>query len=139
MRGDGMRGNGVAVVGIQRMRDVLADLSYRAEAGTSAAADARSDVLNRAQGVLGAYPEGASASLDRFFSSWQKLNLTPQDPAARADVLDSGQQLASALNDASGQLDQISADTGTRMQDAVARSTPSRSTSPGSTSRSPTP
>lgn len=119
VRGDGMRGTGVTVVAISRLRDVLADLSYRAEASTSAAADARSSVMSRAEVVLGQYPNGASASLDSFFASWDRLSLTPQDPAARANVLDAGRQIAAALGSAAGQLDQLSADVGARMQASV--------------------
>ncbi len=103
-RGDGMRGTGITVVSIDRLRDLLSDLSFRAESSNAASTAVRADVTARAQGVLGTYPAGAPAALDRFFASWNQLSLTPQDPSARAAVLDAGQQLALSLNSASEQL-----------------------------------
>lgn len=119
VRGDGMRGNGVTVLGISRLRDVLADLSYRAEAGASGAADARTAVLSRAEVALGQFPDGASASLSSFYKAWDQLNTAPQNPAARAAVLNTGRQVASDLAAAAGQLDTLSDDTGAKMIDTV--------------------
>ena len=119
IRGDGMRGNGVTIVSIDRMRDLLADLSYRNDAATSGAAAARADVLARAEGVLGAYPNGAPRALDDFYASWDQLNVAPDSPAARANVLDAGRQVASALASASGRLDQLTEDMGERIRTTV--------------------
>ena len=119
VRGDGMRGTGVTVLSIDRLRDSLSDLSFRAEAGTAGGAAVRADILSRAQSVLGTYPDGATAALDRFFASWDQLSLTPQDPSARAHVLDSGRQLATALNTAVSQLDRLVQDTGKRIGEDV--------------------
>lgn len=119
MRGDGMRGNGVTIVSIDRMRDLLADLSYRNDAATAGAASARADVLSRAEGVLGRYPSGTTEALDRFFAAWDQLSLTPQDPAARANVLDAGRQIADSLGSAATQLAQLTDDIGARLRTSV--------------------
>lgn len=119
VRGDGMRGTGVAVVSIDRLRDVLSDLSFRAESGTAAATKTRTELLGRAEGVLGTYPAGAPAALDRFFAAWDQLSLTPTDPSARAHVLDSGRQLAGSLNFAAEQLQRLSDDAGKQIQAQV--------------------
>ncbi len=110
MRGDGMRGTGVAVLSIDRMRDLLAALSYRAEAGAAGAADARAAVLDRAQSVLGEYSDGAAKDLDDFFQAWQTLATQPDVPAARSGVLATGRKLAESLGTAAQRLDQLSAD-----------------------------
>lgn len=117
----GMRGSGVQVVSIDRLRDTLADVSYREQAAASGAADARAGLLSRAQGVLG--PTGASVSdnLDAFWSSWSDLSLNPGDSAARTAVLSAGQQLTDSLNGAAGSLAQIGADAVRQAQDAVAQ------------------
>ena len=104
------------VIAIDRLRDLLADLSFRAEAGTSGAADAARRRARPGRGRPRQYPDGAPAALDRFFAAWEQLNSTPQDPAARANVLDTGRQLAAALGSAVGQLAPLSDDTGERMR-----------------------
>ena len=116
VQGDGMRGNGVQVLAIDRLRDQLSDLSYRADAATSGAADGRADVLGRVEGVLGSYPDGAPEALNRLFAAFEQLNRTPQDPAARANVLSSGREVAASLGSAIGQLAQVSTDVGERMR-----------------------
>jgi len=119
VNGDGMRGNGVTVVSIERLRDQLADMSYRADAATSGSADARSEVLTRVEGVLGTYPDGASEALNRFFAAFEQLNRTPQDPAARANVLSSGNEIAAALGSAVSQVSQAVQDVGEQMRTNV--------------------
>ncbi len=116
VQGDGMRGNGVQVLAIDRLRDQLSDLSFRADAATSGSADARADVLGRVEGVLGSYPDGAPEALNRFFAAFEQLNRTPQDPAARANVLSSGREVAAALGSAVEQIAQVSQDVGQRMR-----------------------
>lgn len=115
----GMRGTGVTILSIQRMRDQLADVSYRFEAASAGAADARSAVLQRAESVLGPYAQGAPDQLNQFFSAWTQASLTPTDPAARMAVINAGQALASSLNDASTALSQTSDDTYRQIQDDV--------------------
>ena len=119
MRGDGMRGTGVAVISIDRLRDLLADLSYRAEAGASGAADARAAVLDRAQTVLGEYSDGTAKDMDEFFKAWQTLSTKADDAAARAGVLSSGRKLAESLGTAADRLDQLGDDIGLQMQESV--------------------
>ena len=119
VQGDGMRGNGVQVLAIDRLRDQLSDLSYRADAGASGSADARADVLGRVEGVLGSYPDGAPEALNRFFAAFEQLNRTPQDPAARANVLSSGREVAAALGSAISQISQVTSDVGEGMRTSV--------------------
>lgn len=116
VKGDGMRGNGVQVLAIDRLRDQLSDLSFRGDAASSGAADARAEVLGRVEGVLGNYPDGASEALNRFFAAFEQLNRTPQDPAARANVMSSGREVAASLGTAVSQLSQVSEDVGLRMR-----------------------
>ena len=119
MRGDGMRGNGVTVLSVDRLRDLMSDMSFRNDAAASGSADARADVLSRVEGVLGSYPDGAPAALDRLFAAFEQLNRTPQDPAARAGVLSAGREVAASLGGAAAQLDQARADIGERMRASV--------------------
>jgi flagellar hook-associated protein 1 FlgK len=119
MRGDGDRGTGVTVMDISRLRDRLADVSYRAEAGASGSATARSDTLGRAEALMGTYADGAPEVLSSFLTAWDQLSLTPDDAAARASVLTSGQQVASTLNGAQQKLDAVSNEVSLRVGDDV--------------------
>jgi flagellar hook-associated protein 1 FlgK len=119
MRGDGDRGTGVTVIDIGRLRDRLADVSYRSEAGVSGAATARADTLGRAETILGTYADGAPETLSAFLAAWDQLSLTPEDPAARASVLTTGKQLADTFNEATQRLDQVGHEVALRVGDDV--------------------
>ena len=118
-RGDGDRGTGVTVVSVQRLRDRLADVSFRSEAGVSGAASARAETLGRAESILGVYGDGAPEALSTFLSAWDQLALTPADPAARASVLNSGQLLADSLSGADAKLTAVGEEVGLRVGDDV--------------------
>ena len=119
-RGDGMRGMGVTVNDVVRLRNNLVDASFRTETGNNAGWSARADLLNRAQQVLGPFDGGASDALSAFWASWDQLSMYPQDLAARQGVLDAGSSLAKQLNSAASQLDQLVDESGRQLSDGVA-------------------
>jgi flagellar hook-associated protein 1 FlgK len=119
MRGDGDRGTGVAVMDVSRLRDRLADVSYRTEAGASGSASARSDTLGRAEALMGTYADGAPEKLSTFLAAWDQLSLNPDDASARASVLSAGQEMASSLNGAQQKLDTVSNEVSLRVGDDV--------------------
>ena len=119
MRGSGMLGTGVTVVSIDRLRSTLADVSVRSEAATAGSAGARAAVLDRSQGILGAYGSGLSQSLSNLFSAFSQLALTPSDAAARQLTLDAASRVAAGVRDAAQQLDQIRADALAGLQSSV--------------------
>jgi flagellar hook-associated protein 1 FlgK len=119
LRGDGDRGTGVLVLDITRLRDRLADVSFRTEASIAGAADARSDTLNRAEAMLGTFGDGAPESLSGFLDAWNQLSMTPGDASARAAVLAAGQRLAESLSGATQQITTVSHEMGLRVTDDV--------------------
>ena len=90
--------SGVNVIGVDRMRDVFADATWRAEAGTSAAYEARAGALGRAEDSLGTTSDGLASVLDEFYRSWNTLSLSPGDPAARQSVVYKAISLTSDIN-----------------------------------------
>lgn len=120
MRGDGMRGTGVRVMSIDRLRDRLADVSWRSEAGVEAVASARSDALGRTETALGSYADGAPEQLSSFLSAWDGLSRTPSDSAARSTVLSSGEALADGLRSSAASLTAVGTELGARIGDSVA-------------------
>ena len=119
LRGDGDRGTGVTVIDVARLRDRLADVSFRSEAAVSGAATARSDTLGRTADVLGAYGNGLPEQLSAFTAAWDQLSMTPQDSAARASVLTTGQQLVDSINGAASRLTDVAHEVGLRVGDDV--------------------
>lgn len=119
LRGDGMRGMGVTVVSIDRLRDRLADVSWRSEASVEAASSARADGLSRTESVVGNYGGGTGEALSRFLAAWDGLTLAPSDAAARSTVLSTGAGLADSLRASAQGLDTVSAELGTRIGDQL--------------------
>jgi flagellar hook-associated protein 1 FlgK len=119
LRGDGMRGTGVNVMSIDRLRDRLADVSWRSEAGVEAVASARSDALSRTETALGSYADGAPEQLSSFLSAWDGLSRTPSDSAARSTVLSSGEALAAGLRSSAASLTAVGTELGARIGDSV--------------------
>ncbi len=117
--GSGDRGTGVTIVGLSRMRDRLADVSFRSEAGNAGASSARAETLSRAESILGTYGDGAPEALSAFLSSWDQLSTAPDDSAARSSVLAAGSHLADALTGAASKLDAVSNEVGLRVSDDV--------------------
>jgi flagellar hook-associated protein 1 FlgK len=109
-RSDGMHGNGVVVTSVDRLRDQLADVAFRSEAGADGYAGARSTTLNRAQNILGSVGDGVTTKLDSFWASFDALSNTPTDAAARDAVLNAGSEVSRSLRDASSQLAAVSSD-----------------------------
>jgi flagellar hook-associated protein 1 FlgK len=118
-RSDGMRGNGVVVTSVDRLRDQLADVAFRSEAAADGYAGARSTTLDRTQGILGGVSDGIATKLDAFWASFDKLSTTPADAAARDAVLNAGSEVTRALRDASQQLSDITSDAAGQVADDV--------------------
>lgn len=119
LRGDGDRGTGVTVLDVTRLRDRLADVSFRTEAGITGAADARADTLSRAERMLGTFGDGAPEALSSFLDAWNQLSMTPDDTSARTAVLAAGQRLADGLSGAVSELDAVGHEMGLRVTDDV--------------------
>lgn len=119
LRGDGMRSTGVTVIGVNRLRDHLADVAYRSEAGTDGAASARAETLSRAETVLGPYAFGSPEQLSVFQAAWDQLSLSPAEPSLRGSVLAAGTALADGLRGSAEQLDAVAAGVQLRAADQV--------------------
>jgi flagellar hook-associated protein 1 FlgK len=93
---------------VARVRDRLADSVYRREAGRSADYGARSEVLGQLEGVFGEPSDtGLAAGLDAFWNAWSDLSNLPDSAAAKAMVRQQGSALASSLNRAATQIDDV--------------------------------
>lgn len=119
VRGDGQMGTGVTIADVIRMRSALTDAAYWNESGNAAAAEARAEVLGRAELILGPLDGGVPSALSKFWTSWDDLSLNGTDAGARQAVLDAGEGLAVMLRSSAGQLARLRSDTGTAVGDTV--------------------
>lgn len=120
-RSDGMRGNGVVITSVDRLRDELSDVAFRSEAAADGYAGARATTLNRTQTILGTVSDGVVTKLDQFWASFDKLSTTPADAAARDAVLNAGSEVSRGIRDASRRLDEVTGDVTNKVSDDVTR------------------
>src|SRR5207245_2020455 len=116
---DGMRGTGVTVADVVRAHSDLADTAYRSESSTQASWSAKSDIMARAEQVLGPIGGGTPKALADFFGSWEELSLHPDTPAARQAVIEAGTSLAGSFNSAASDLAELQAGTSDQVRSTV--------------------
>ncbi|HVT77406.1 MAG TPA: flagellar hook-associated protein FlgK [Acidimicrobiales bacterium] len=117
--GGGVVGTGVTIKDIIRLRNGLTDSAYWTESGNSGATQVRSDVLQRAESILGPVGSGVPEGLSKFWTAWDNLSLNGNDTAARQGVLDAGNELASQIRGASAQLQRLTSDTTQNVSETV--------------------
>ena len=95
-------GSGVDVQAYRRIRDTFLDLQYRAQATRLGEEAGKAEGMGRAELALQEPGDnGINKQLSEFWSAWGALSLAPDDPAARAALLEQ----ADALTDAFGTVD----------------------------------
>ncbi len=116
-------GVSVRVSSIQREFDSYVQSQLRTENSGASYATARANILNRLQTVYG--DPGSQSSLEtvynNFTSALQALSSSPDDTAARSQVLATGQLLAQQLNSMSNSIQGLRGDAELSIADAVAQ------------------
>jgi flagellar hook-associated protein 1 len=101
----GQMGQGVTVDSYQRIRDVFNDVQLRSAFSDQASQDIRYRELH---GISLSMPEpsdqGLQALMQKFFNAWHDVSNDPESLAARQALAQSGQSLATAINDAANAL-----------------------------------
>lgn len=110
---------GVTVADVVRLRNTIIDGSWRSAAADAGAWEARSNLLTRAQSILGPMDEGVSSALSEFWAAWDELALSPQDGAARSAVIASGEALARQLRSGAAEIDRVIAEAAVGVQEEV--------------------
>lgn len=93
----GQVGLGVEVTDITRARDRFLDARVRLGSSTAASLDIRSRLLSRAEDVFADPGSGLSSQLSAVWNAFEDLGLNPPDMAARREVLDALDALASGV------------------------------------------
>lgn len=98
---EGRVGLGVDVAGISRFRDVFLDDRVRASTAAAARLSVRSDLLSRAELVMGEPDLGLSVELSDLRDVLETWALDPPDSASRTAVIDRLESFASRFNSVS--------------------------------------
>ncbi len=113
-------GAGVTVLDVGQANDAVLSADNLAAAGGAASSSALQQILSSVQSVFPEPgPNGLSAQLSTFWSSWDAIATNPSETAPRTEVIDQAQNIASTLNQATTQLTQTSADTVTQIGSTV--------------------
>ena len=112
---------GVRVSDIQREIDLYIQRQLRVENAGASYADTRAQMYSQLQEIYG--QPGADTSLEfvynSFTSALQVLSTSPDDPGARTAVVNSAQLLAQQLNQLSGNIQGLRANSELAISDAV--------------------
>lgn len=102
---NGKLGGGVQVEQIKRYTSEFLNKQYRSQLAESARWQLASEQAGQLETILGdTTTNGLLPLMDQFWSSWQQLSADPTNPSLRANVLQSGKDLATAFNQRSSQL-----------------------------------
>jgi flagellar hook-associated protein 1 FlgK len=98
-------GSGVDVQSYQRVRDGFLDVQYRAQSMRLGFATSNASTLSNAELALNEPSDnGISAQLTDFWNSWSDLANSPDDPATRSALVQSGKTLADSFSALDSQL-----------------------------------
>ncbi|MBX3052701.1 MAG: flagellar hook-associated protein FlgK [Caldilineaceae bacterium] len=101
-------GNGVHAQGIMRFATPFVDEQLRRQRGISQESSTTEELLRDIESVL-TEPSGTgiNSALDDFWGAWQDLTVLPVEDATRVALLQSGNQLASSINEAQTFIQQL--------------------------------
>jgi flagellar hook-associated protein 1 FlgK len=112
---------GVRVSDIQREIDLYIQRQLRVENAGASYADTRAQMYSQLQEIYG--QPGADTSLESVYNSFtsalQVLSTSPDDPGARTAVVNSAQLLAQQLNQLSGNIQGLRANSELAISDAI--------------------
>lgn len=115
-------GGGVKIEGQLRLANDLLTSRVRIAGSDASQANVRSEILARANTVMGELGEGAiSGSLDALLVSFDALAASPQSITSRNQVLDAASKFASDMNRAATELGRLGADIDQQMGNDVHR------------------
>lgn len=111
---------GVAVNGVDRMRDVLLENHARNQSGVAADRSMTADVLQQLEGVIGGLDEGGlKDQVTALFNSFDDLASAPDDGALRRVVLQRAETVAQGFTRTATAIDQLRLRTHEQTIDAV--------------------
>lgn len=115
-------GTGVTLEQVQSIRDGVLALRIQQQQQQSGKLDSFLNALQPTQQLFNeAQGAGLESALGAFFNSWQQLSTNPTDLPTRQQVIDAGQTLATAFNQAAASLAGQQSDLNQSVTQAVAQ------------------
>jgi flagellar hook-associated protein 1 FlgK len=112
-------GGGSRIDGVEQMVDPFLEARRNASASDLAAATTSRDVLDRVQSAFPVQGTSVGSALQEFFAAANQLATSPQDLAARSNLLAKAQALASQFQATSGALSSAQRDADQRVGQAA--------------------
>lgn len=109
-------GGGVAVVSIDRVRDIFVDFQIRIANHTAGRHEARAASLRQVEIALAEPTDnGLRAAMSRFWNSWRDLSNSPDLTATRAVVVETSADLATTAQAIRGSFERLRAEANARL------------------------
>ncbi len=110
-------GGGVDVEGVDRVRDLFIDFQLRSNSHALGRYRAQANQLVQAEAVLAEPSEfGMRALLTQFWNAWRDLGDSPELPAARSAVVEAGNIVSFAMQQARASFARLRADADVRVR-----------------------
>ncbi|QDV44138.1 Flagellar hook-associated protein 1 [Stieleria neptunia] len=100
-------GNGVTISGITRIRDQVTESSLTSVISDSNDVDQLLTIERKIESALLTGDNSVGRQLDQFFAEFTNLSASPNEPAQRSALLETGKQLSGGLRDAAQQLTEL--------------------------------
>lgn len=118
---DGPIGSGVEVTDITRIRDTFLDMRLHASNASLGSLEVKTELLGRAEALLGEPDNGVSKELNELWASFDELALRPEDNSVRISVLTTLETLAARVRTVASSLGALGADAQVQLQNTVAK------------------
>lgn len=118
---DGPIGTGVNVDDIARIRDTFLDMRLHASNASLGSLEVKSELLGRAEALLGEPDNGVSKELNELWASFDELALRPEDNSVRISVLTNLETLAARVRTVASSLDSLGADARVQLESTIAK------------------
>ena len=118
--GSGFLGTGVDTVSVQRNYSRYLSTQLNTAASTNSALSANYAMASQLSNLVGSPTSGISAAITSYFTGMQNVANTPNSIAMRQTAISDAQTLASQLNAAGAQYDQLRTSVNQQLQTAVA-------------------
>ncbi|QEF98511.1 Flagellar hook-associated protein 1 [Stieleria maiorica] len=100
-------GTGVTISGINRVRDSVTEASLTSVISDSSDVEQLLNIERKIESALLTGDNSIGRQLDAFFAEFTNLSASPNEPAQRSALLETGKQLTGGLRDAAQQLTEL--------------------------------
>jgi flagellar hook-associated protein 1 FlgK len=112
-------GNGVDIVGVERVYDQFLTEQLRGQVSSEQRAQAYSDLATRLDNLLGNTDTGLSTSIQTFYNQVELLSRNPNSAANREQLLQQADSLTQSFQQVNSQLNSLDSEVDKRLQDSI--------------------